>query len=94
LAFGEKLPPILLIVWYIKTTKICFLIAGAAGGAIASNIPEYESFDHFAAAKLNVFGPILCWTRPKYYVLAHVENGAFWIGIVTSTVGFMAMRVH
>lgn len=66
-------------------TVACFLVAGAAGGAIASNIPNYARFADYDAANLNVFGiPSL-----TYQTWAHVEHGAFWLGIVVFVGGIL-----
>jgi hypothetical protein len=69
----------------IACTVLFFLVAGAAGGAIASNIPNYESFSDYDKVALDVFGtPTL-----KYRTWAHVEHIAFWLGLLVSVVGFI-----
>jgi hypothetical protein len=84
--FGDKHPRIKKRAWLLKVTVISFLLAGAAGGAIASNIPEYKTFDCYSSAGLTVFrylGPF------HYSVLAHIEHGAFWVGILFAVTGFL-----
>jgi len=69
----------------IAATVVCFVIAGAAGGAIASNIPNYANFSTYAADHLNVFG-----VRPfTYWIWAHIEHGAFWLGLWISVLGLL-----
>jgi hypothetical protein len=68
----------------LQFTVFCFIVAGAAGGAIASNIPNYPSFGAFDKGGLNVFG----FTCLSYRAWAHVEHGAFWVGLITAAVGF------
>jgi hypothetical protein len=64
--------------WPLRLTIFAFLVAGAAGGIIASNIPHYTRFETFVSAQLRFlwfeWGTYECWT--------HVEHGAFWIGIL------------
>lgn len=62
---------------YAKWTAGFILVAGAAGGVIASNIPNHETFKDFSGAKLPIFG-IRSFT---YAVFATVEHLAFWIAI-------------
>ena len=47
----------------IMLTIGCYMLAGAAGGAIISNIPGYQSFAEYKDASL----PVLWWK--KYYNL-------------------------
>jgi hypothetical protein len=69
----------------IAFTMACFLVAGASGGAIASNIPNYASFAEYDRAKLDVFGV----PSFRYRTWAHIEHIAFWLGLVVSVVGFL-----
>jgi hypothetical protein len=70
----------------IACTVLFFLLAGAAGGTIASNIPNYESFADYDQADLDVFGvPTF-----KYRTWEHVEHILFWLGLLVSVVGFVA----
>jgi hypothetical protein len=68
-------------------TVICFIVAGAAGGVIASNIPNFSTFASYDGANLEVFGRA---TMP-YRLWAHVEHGAFWVGLVIAAVGFLSL---
>jgi len=70
---------------FLKITVACFLIAGAAGGAIASNIPLYSTFADYTTSKLTVFGI----GGLNFWVLAHVEHGAFWAGIIVAAIGIL-----
>jgi hypothetical protein len=69
----------------ISLTVICFSIAGAAGGAIASNIPNYSTFLEFDRERLKVFG---FYTMPYRY-WGHVEHAAFWFGFIITVGGFL-----
>ena len=61
---------------------ILMLIAGAAGGVIASNIPEHKDWESFTKAKIKLFGK-------KYRIygcFSKIEHFAFWLAIIiTST---------
>jgi hypothetical protein len=74
---------------YAKWVAALILLAGAAGGAIASNIPNYKTFDDFSEAKLNVFGSQ--WGFFKYFNLAHVEHLAFWAAVLLATIAFWTL---
>jgi hypothetical protein len=97
LVLSDKFRPVLLIVPYIKFTVLCFVAAGIAAGAIASNIPEYDNLDHFLDDYPNMFGWRLCFRfapKLRYRLLVHVEHGAFWAGILISALGFLRLNVH
>jgi hypothetical protein len=66
----------------IVISLFCFLVAGACGGAIASNIPNFKTFADFEKDGLEVFGI----RSLKYRNWAHFEHGFFWIGIVIAVV--------
>lgn len=59
----------------------CFVLAGAAGGVIASNLPDYDSFAKFANADLSFWGIYPCH---RFFHLCHythwarVEHILFW----------------
>ena len=55
-------------------------IAGAAGGIIASSIPEHSSWESFISSKLEIFGK----KTKGYYVWSKVEHYAFWAAIVVT----------
>lgn len=86
MTFGHAHRRVMHTVCYLKVTVACFLVAGAAGGAIASNIPNYRDFGEFCGAELSVFGlpPLL-----QYSWLAHIEHGAFWVGIIIAAIGLL-----
>ena len=70
---------------FFKVPFLCYLIAGICGGIIASNIPEYSSFNEFANSKIgfwifNVF---------KYKTWAFVEHLTFWIGTLWIALTFI-----
>jgi hypothetical protein len=71
---------------FIMGTVVCFLIAGAAGGLIASAIPFYSSFNDFENAKL---GPWRMQWIPAI-ICTHVEHTAFWAGCAIAAAGLFA----
>jgi hypothetical protein len=78
----QKVPTTLIP--YLKFTLACFVIAGAAGGVIASSI----SVDYTPLVRNEAIGPFgihVLW----YRWWAHIEHFAFWIGILVSVVGFL-----
>jgi hypothetical protein len=70
---------------YAKGTAALILLAGASGGAIASNIPNHESFASFSAKPLNVFGI----STMNYSVWAHIEHAAFWGAVSLAAYTFL-----
>jgi hypothetical protein len=68
---------------FILATVVFFLLAGAAGGLVASSTPGFSTFDDFCKARL---GP---WNLKLVSGLAltHIEHTAFWVGILVSIVG-------
>lgn len=70
----------------LKLTVLCFIVAGAAGGVIASNIPNYETFKQYDCDSL----PVFCWAHTMpYRMWAHVEHVSFWIGLLIAAAGFL-----
>ena len=70
---------------YIAVSIVLFVIAGAAGGLVASSIPYYSSFEEFRKAKLGpwkteVVSALLC---------THIEHTAFWVGCAFAVVGLL-----
>jgi hypothetical protein len=63
---------------YLKWTLLLFLIAGGAGGVVASNAPDFSTYSKFLETPVGPFGwkpmPALCWI--------HLEHLTFWAGIV------------
>ncbi len=70
---------------YARWTAMFILLAGAAGGAIASNIPNYETFDSFSKDRLNVFGV----PTATYRAWAHFEHASFWAAVSIAAYGFL-----
>ena len=70
--------------WALGFTMICFLIAGAAGGIIGSNIPEFSKFEDFRDAYIGMWR-----VRWKYDTWSHIEHYSFWLGIVAGVGGVL-----
>jgi hypothetical protein len=79
---GKHIPPGLLP--YLDVTLVCFVVAGAAGGVIASSI----SVDYSAVMQPKRIGPFGL-NGLTYKGWAHIEHFAFWVGILVSVVGFL-----
>jgi hypothetical protein len=62
---------------FLKGTLAAFLVAGAAGGVVASNIPAFQSYSTFTTALIGVL-----WFQMKGDSWVHVEHAAFWLGIL------------
>lgn len=71
------------LVPFIKVVIVMFLVAGAAGGLVASSIPFFKTFDAFSQAWL---GPWSFEIIPAIWC-THVEHTAFWIGCVVMVYG-------
>lgn len=71
--------------WSLRVAVVGFLIAGAAGGIIASSIPDYPNWEAFVSASLGPWG--YGWFR--YQTWARIEHGAFWIGVLFPTAVFV-----
>lgn len=68
---------------FMKFAIFLFVVAGLAGGLVASSIPFYTTFDDFKKAKLGPWsyefiGAITC---------THIEHTAFWSGCVIIVYG-------
>jgi hypothetical protein len=68
---------------YISASVFFFLVAGAAGGVIASSIPFYTTFEAFCNARLEPWR--FRWVPSL--ICTHVEHTAFWAGCLTAAVG-------
>lgn len=87
-AAHEKYGPVLrYLMPYAKLTAAFVLVAGAAGGVIASNIPNYKTFDAFANTPLRIF----CFPSFTYIVFAHLEHLAFWVAVAIAS--FACLRI-
>ena len=77
------------LVPYIKATIVMFLVAGAAGGLVASSIPFFKTFETFSKSRL---GPWCFKVIPAIWC-THIEHTAFWIGCLVAVVGlFYVLR--
>lgn len=70
---------------FIKIPFICFLIAGACGGVIASNIPEHKNFSSFSQERIGVLGLKIF----KYKTWAALEHLSFWIATLWIAIQFV-----
>jgi hypothetical protein len=88
-AFLQYKDPVFWVRGCLGFAIVCFMTAGAAGGVIGSNIPNYESMDDFKKADIGPWG--LSWlnARMKYENWAHLEHAAFWLGAVVAVFGFV-----
>lgn len=57
-------------------------IAGAAGGIIASSIPEHSSWESFKSSKLEIFGK----ETKGYSFWSKVEHYTFWAAITSTAI--------
>lgn len=81
----------------MKPVVVCFLIAGAAGGVIGTNIPKFDKFSTFWHGQdsstnnkklyISPFGGKFLNFPGKRW--ATVEHGAFWIGILIAIYSFL-----
>jgi hypothetical protein len=75
---------------FAKPISGLILVAGAAGGAIASNIAEYKDFNSFSSASLSLFG-VRCRLF-NYHFLAHLEHAAFWFAVLLGAYAFLSIK--
>ena len=76
------------MVSYIKFSVVFFLVAGAAGGLVASSIPYFKTFEEFSKENL---GPWKFKFIPAI-LCTHIEHTAFWLGCLVSAYGlFMVL---
>jgi hypothetical protein len=66
-------------------TLACFVLAGACGGIIGSNIPYFDDLDTFSAAKIGPWG--FRWIPARE--LVSLEHFFFWLGIVATLYGLV-----
>ncbi len=64
--------------WQLLPGVVLLFIAGAAGGIIASSIPEHASWESFVGAELEIFGG-KTW---EYGFWSKVEHYTFWAAII------------
>jgi hypothetical protein len=84
MTFGKEHRHIKARLAFLRVTVVSFLVAGAAGGAIASNIPQFKTYDCYSSARLTVF-----WFSAHFSFLTHLEHGAFWVGIIVAAWGLL-----
>jgi len=86
--FGHKVDAVVLnkARFWLGFTAVCFLGAGAAGGAIASNIAD-RTPDEFFSKPLTIFGA--CTLTYNWW--EHIEHGFFWVGVLVS-VGYFIFQ--
>jgi hypothetical protein len=68
---------------YIRASIVLFVVAGMAGGLIASSIPHYATFAEFKKARL---GPWSTKLIPAM-VCTHIEHSALWLGCAVAVTG-------
>ena len=71
------------MIGYIQWSVVAFVVAGMAGGLVASSIPHFSKFEDFKKASLGpwstkIFPSMLC---------IHVEHSAFWAGCFIAVYG-------
>jgi hypothetical protein len=71
------------LVPFVKWAIVAFVVAGMAGGLVASSIPFYGTFKSFSQAKL---GPWSLKAVPAI-LCTHIEHTAFWAGCVLMAFG-------
>jgi hypothetical protein len=62
---------------FLRFSVACFLVAGACGTVLGSNIPEFTDFTLFSQTNIGPWGLALF----TYWVWSTVEHLAFWVGI-------------
>ena len=67
----------------LKFGLVCLLLAGACGGVIASQIPNFRCWDDFEREKLGPWGK-KCMSYKKW---AQAEHFLFWIGVAGPVIG-------
>jgi hypothetical protein len=65
--------------WFFMPAIAAMLLAGVAGGVIASHLPEAGTFSEFEKQRISF---LKRWFRRRYVWWAKVEHRAFWIGIL------------
>ncbi len=100
-AFGIDLESVTQFRKAMKAVVVCFLIAGAAGGVIGSNIPKFDNFSTFWNGKevnankvdkklcIGPFGILSNKLKFPGKVWATIEHSAFWIGILIAIYSFL-----
>jgi hypothetical protein len=89
--FGNSFP---IPVWLVKVALGALVVAGMAGGLIASNIPYCRDFESLAGEKAE---PLKLWWgfslfRLKFGFVAWLEHFAFWAAVLTIVIPFWICR--
>ena len=69
---------------FLLATLVCFMIAGACGGVVASNIPYFAKFEKLQETPI---GPHFGWVTGQLATWTFVEHAAFWSGIFIALLG-------
>jgi hypothetical protein len=69
----------------IMASIVLFLLAGAAGGIIGSNIPNSSKWSDYSVKKLGPWG--FKWLTYEYW--AHIEHAAFWLAAFLGAIGLI-----
>jgi hypothetical protein len=69
----------------VKAATCCFVLAGMAGGVIASNIPNFKDWSAFSTA---ILGP---WEFQwlTYADWARIEHTTFWLGVILGVSAYL-----
>ncbi len=98
-AFGVDVESITQFRKVMKPIVVFFLIAGAAGGVIGTNIPKFDKFSTFWHGQdsqddnnnkklyISPFGVKFLYFPGK--VWAYIEHSAFWFGILIAIYSFL-----
>lgn len=62
---------------FLRWTLLSLLLAGGAGGVVASNIPEFYGYAGFIDASIGFIG--IGVMRARYWI--HLEHFFFWVGV-------------
>jgi hypothetical protein len=75
---------------YAKWVAALILVAGAAGGAIASNIVGATNYDIFKDTHPDFFGYPCSFLT--YGFLVHAEHIAFWLAVLLGAYAFFTIK--
>jgi hypothetical protein len=72
---------------YMVLTLVCFVIAGAFGGLIASEIPRHSTYDSFRK-ELTPYVLEGIWGM-TFETVSAIEHTFFWAGIISAVFGIV-----
>lgn len=78
----------------LAATTVAFVLAGACGGVVASNIPNLSGMEDFRNSDLGTAWLFPNWLRMKGPKWATLEHLFFWIGIIIALVGLVPGLLH